>query len=150
MAQQPPRHLLPQTPSPKAIAAAEAAVDALGARDFAKVFAQFAAPMQMAVSPEKLSGIWDTIQAQAGGFVKRTGSRAEVRGLYTVVIVTCDFERNKVEVMATIDSAGEIAGLQARPAQPAIAYTPPITQIPRHSSNARSRSDLANGRCRAR
>jgi hypothetical protein len=30
-----------------------------------------------------LSGIWDTIQAQAGAFVKRTGSRAEVRGMYT-------------------------------------------------------------------
>jgi len=100
-------------------------VDALAARDFAKVFAQFAAPMQTALSPEKLSGVWDSIQAQAGGFVKRTGSRAEVRGLYTVVIVTCDFERNKVEVMATIDSAGEIAGLQARPSQPAVAYTPP-------------------------
>jgi uncharacterized protein len=115
----------PQAPSPKAIAAAEATVDALAARDFAKVFAQFAAPMQTALSPEKLSSTWDTIQTQAGGFVKRTGSRAEVRGVYTVVIVTCEFERNKVEVMATIDSAGEIAGLQARQAQPAVAYAPP-------------------------
>lgn len=100
-------------------------MDALAARDFAKVFAQFAPPMQAALSLEKLSGTWDTIQAQAGGFVKRTGSRAEVRGMYTVVIVTCDFERNKVEVMATIDSAGDIAGLQARQAQPAAVYAPP-------------------------
>jgi dienelactone hydrolase len=115
----------PQVASPKAIAAAEAAVDALAARDFAKVFAQFAAPMQMAISLEKLSGTWDTIQAQAGGFLKRTGSRAEMRGVYTVVVVTCDFERNKVEVIATIDAAGEIAGLQARPAQPAVAYSFP-------------------------
>lgn len=115
----------PQTPSPKAIAAAEAAVDALAARDFAKVFAQFASPMQAALSLEKLAGVWDTIQTQAGGFVKRTGSRAEVRGTYTVVIVTCDFERNKVEMVATIDGAGEIAGLQARPVQPAATYAPP-------------------------
>ena len=121
----PPAPPAPQVPSPKAIAAAEAAVDALAAREFAKVFAQLAAPMQMAMSPEKLSGTWDSIQAQAGGFVKRTGSRAEVRGAYTVVIVACDFERNKVEVVATIDGAGEIAGLQARPAQPAVAYAPP-------------------------
>jgi len=130
-AQQPPPAgqqappVAPQAASAKAIAVAEAAVDALAARDFAKVFTQFAAPMQSALSPEKLSGVWDTIQAQAGGFVKRTGSRGEVRGLYTVVIVTCDFERNKVEVMATIDSAGEIAGLQARPVQPAATYAPP-------------------------
>ena len=116
--QAPPAQQVPppaaQVPSPKAIAAAEAAVDALGARDFAKVFAQFAAPMQTAVTPEKLLAIWDSIQAQAGGFVKRIGSRAEVRGLYTVVIVTCDFERNKVEVMATIDSAGEIGRASCR------------------------------------
>lgn len=115
----------PQVPSPKAIAAAEAAVDALAARDFAKVFAQLAAPMQTALSPEKLSATWDSIQAQAGGFVKRTASRAEVRGVYTIVIVTCDFERNKVEMIATMDSAGDIAGLQARPAQPAANYAPP-------------------------
>jgi dienelactone hydrolase len=119
-----------QAPSPKAIAAAEAAVDALAARDFAKVFAQFAPPMQTALSPEKLSATWDTIQAQAGGYVKRVGSRAEVRGMYTVVIVTCDFERNKVEVIATIDASNEIAGLQARPAQPAAVYAPPDYATP--------------------
>jgi dienelactone hydrolase len=90
-----------------------------------KCFSQFAPPMQSALSPEKLAGTWDTIQTQAGGFVRRTGSRAEVRGTYTVVIVTCDFERNKVEIMATIDAAGEIAGLQARPMQPAAVYAPP-------------------------
>lgn len=114
-----------QTPSPKAIAAGEAAVDALAARDFAKVFSQFAAPMKAALSAEKLSATWDTIQAQAGGFVKRTATHAEVRGMYTLVLISCDFERNKVEVLATIDSAGEIVGLQARPAQPAAVYAPP-------------------------
>jgi dienelactone hydrolase len=100
-------------------------VDALAARDFAKVFGMFAAPMKAALSAEKLAATWDTIQAQAGGFVKRTGTRSEVRGLYTVVLISCDFERNKVEVLATIDSAGEIVGLQARPAQPPAVYAPP-------------------------
>ena len=124
--QQPPTETpAAQTPSPKAIAAAEAAVDALAARDFAKIFALFAPPMKAALSVEKLSATWDSIQAQAGGFVKRTGSRAEVRGIYTVVLVTCEFERNKVEVIATVDGAGEMVGLQARPAQPPAVYAPP-------------------------
>lgn len=114
-----------QAPSPKAIAAGEAAVDALAARDFAKVFAQFAAPMKAALSAEKLAATWDAIQAQAGGFVKRTGTKAEVRGVYTLVLITCDFERNKVEVLATIDGSGEIVGLQARAAQPAAVYATP-------------------------
>ena len=114
-----------QAPSPKAIAVAEGLVDALAARDFAKVFGQFAAPAKTGVSPEKLSTVWDNIQAQAGAFVKRTGTTAETRGIYTVVTVGSDFERNKVEFIVTVDQAGDVAGLQARPAQPNVPYTPP-------------------------
>ena len=100
-------------------------VDALAARDFVRAYAQFAAPMKAATTQEKVAGIWDSIQAQAGGFVKRVISRAEVRGLYTVVVTSCDFERAKVEIITTVDQAGEIAGLQARPAQPNVEWTAP-------------------------
>lgn len=89
------------------------------------MFAQFAPSMQTALPQEKLASVWDTIQAQAGGFMKRTASRAEARAAYTVVIVTCDFERNKVELIVSLDGAGAIAGLQARPAPPDIAWTSP-------------------------
>jgi hypothetical protein len=46
------------------------------------------------------------------------------------VIVTCDFERNKVEVMATIDSAGEIAACRPPSGATAATIRLRITQTP--------------------
>lgn len=112
-------------PAPASTVRAEAAVDALVAKDFAKVFAQFSAAVKAALPEEKLRGVWDGVLTQAGSFVRRTGSKSESRADFTAVIVACDFERAKVEVIVAFDAAGQIGGLQIRPAQIAVPYAPP-------------------------
>ena len=107
------------------VARAEAIVDSFAARDFDKVFAQFNAGMKQALPQEKLPGTWDTILTQAGAFVKRTGTAVEVRGVYTLVAVSADFERNKATILVTLDAAGDIAGFRVGPAAPPVVYAPP-------------------------
>ena len=105
---------------------AEAAVDALAAKEFAKVFAQFNATVKAALPEEKLRAVWDSVQTQAGAFQRRTGVTTQVRGDLTAVAVACDFERAKVEVIFIFDATGEIGGLQMRPAPaPAPPYAAP-------------------------
>ena len=119
-----------QNPSPSLVARAETVIDALAAGDFAMVSRQFNAAVKAALPDDKLRAAWDSVQTSAGAFVRRNGATTQVRGEFTAVLVACDFERNKVEVNVVFDATGAIAGLQMRPAQPAIPYAPPDYAVP--------------------
>lgn len=121
----PAQQAVPTTVDPATIAAAEAIVDLLVKRDFTAVAARFNATMKAALPVEKLGAAWDSISTQAGAFQKRAGARSERKGDYSVVAITSDFERVRVELLLTFDKAGEVAGFMARPATANIPYVPP-------------------------
>ena len=72
------------------ISAGEAIVDALAARQFEKVTAQFDTAMRTAMPDDSLQKGWDSAMLQLGAFVGRTAAREQQRGVYMAVIVSCE------------------------------------------------------------
>jgi len=84
--------------------------------DWAAATSRFDATMKAALPQSKLAETWNAVGAQAGGFKKQLGTRAEKAQGMDVVFVTCEFERAKVDVQVTVNPAGQVAGLFLRPA----------------------------------
>ncbi len=114
-----------QQPPPSRVAQAEAVVDALVARDFAKVTAQFDDTMKAALTDAQLGTGWDTTVLQTGKFVRRAGAQQQARGVYIAVVVPCEFERGKLDVTVVFNASGRIAGLSMRPPAVVVPYAPP-------------------------
>ena len=123
-----PQAQLP-TPPPSRITLAEAAVDAMVAREFARVSAQFDTAMKKAMPDDSLQKGWDGAMLQIGGFVRRNPAREQHKSGYAAVIIPCDFQRGKMEVTIVFDAAGQIAGMQMRPATPPVQYAPPAYAV---------------------
>jgi dienelactone hydrolase len=111
------------TPAPSRSAQANAVVDAILARDFGKVTAQFDETMKAALPGDTFATNWDRTVAQIGRLTGRRPATEQQRGAYTVVVIACQFEKTALDVTVTFNAAGQIAGLQIRP--PAPSWTPP-------------------------
>lgn len=120
-----PAILAQQAAQPARIARAEAVVDALVAREFAKVVAQFDATMKGALSEDALRTGWDDAVSKAGAFVRRSPGQEQTRGAYQAVAIPCEFANGKLDITVVFNAAGEIAGLSMRPPAPAVPYSPP-------------------------
>src|SRR5688572_20324710 len=83
-----PRAQTPGTP-PSRLAAGLVLVDAIAARQFEKVTAQFNATMKSALPEDSLQKAWDGAVLQLGPFKSRGMTREQQRGVYTAVIVSC-------------------------------------------------------------
>jgi dienelactone hydrolase len=105
------------------VADAEAMMDAMVGGNFASVVARFDATMKAAVTESALQAGWASIGTQIGKFVRRNPARQEAHGNFISVVVPCDFERGKLELNVTFNTAGEVAGLSMRP--PAAPYKLP-------------------------
>jgi dienelactone hydrolase len=123
--------LLAQAPAqpPSRVAQANAALDALLARDFGKITSQFDPGMTAAMPGSALGDGWDRTAAQVGALVKRAPAAQQQRGAFTAVVIACDFERAKLEVTIVFNEAGQIAGLQIRPPAAAVAYATPAYAV---------------------
>lgn len=91
-------------------------VDQLMADEVEPVAAMFNDRMKAAVTVEQLRGGLASARLQAGPFKARVDARGQMRGAMHAVVVTCEFERNNVEVAVAFDEADKIAGLSIRPA----------------------------------
>lgn len=118
-----------QTPALPPVAHAAAVVDALVARDFAKVTSQFDPAMKAALADDTLRTSWEGIIAQLGAFKSRGAGQEQPRGAYVAVTVQCEFERAKVDVTVVFSTSGQIAGLQMRPPASATPYSAPAYVI---------------------
>jgi hypothetical protein len=145
-----PGAFLAQTPLPTSsrAAQAEAIVDAILAREFAKVTAQFDDAMKAALPADAFATGWDRTAAQAGKLVARRPATEQRRGAYTVVVIACQFEKTALDVTITFNAAGQIAGLQMRP--PVAPWTPPSYAPPSSFVERDVTVGKANGRCRGR
>ncbi len=111
-------------------AAGRAFVDLLVKRDFATAVEQFDNTMKAALPQEKLQETWDAVNTQAGAFNKQVSTRLQEQGNYTIVVVTCEFDKAKLDVRVVFDKSPQIAGLFFAPAAPPAAYTPPSYVVP--------------------
>ncbi|HSE31616.1 MAG TPA: alpha/beta fold hydrolase [Pyrinomonadaceae bacterium] len=106
------------------ISAGRAFVDLLVRKDFKAAVTQFDETMKGAMPEPKLEETWNTVLVQAGAFKQVGKARTEKRGAYTIVSVTCDFEKTPLDIKVVFDQAKRIAGLFFAPATNAD-YAPP-------------------------
>jgi len=91
-------------------------VTQLAARQFDQVEPQFDEQMRAALPVSKLPEVWDSLLAQVGPFKSILSSRiTEKQGLHAAII-TCDFERAKLDAKIFMDARGQVKGLFFEPA----------------------------------
>lgn len=117
------------SPDAAVLGVAEGFVDRLVAGEWGRCVAGFDDAMTAALPEEKLHAVWAALQAQAGPFVRRHGSRLEPRPPHRVVRVTCEFQKSWFDVSLTFDGADRVSGLFFLPARgPGQQFPPYVNQ----------------------
>ena len=98
-----------------ATALAEDLVKALSRGDAAGAYAKFDDKMKAAMPTGKLTETWTALQGQMGAFKQAHVNRAEKAQGHDVVLVTCEFERGKVDFQVAVSPASQVAGLYVVP-----------------------------------
>ena len=81
--------------------------------------------MQKALPPDKLKSVWESVTGRYGPFQKVLATRTESRGKYEFVYVTCQFEKDKLDVRLVYSADKKLGGLQFVPAKPPVDYKSP-------------------------
>ena len=82
---------------------ARAFVDLMAGGQYAKAFESFTPQMKAAMPVERLSATWNSLTAQAGPFRRQIATSVVPRGVLSVVLVTCEFERATFDVHVTVN-----------------------------------------------
>lgn len=99
-------------------------VQLLEAQKYEEAVEGFDAVMTKTLSAKKLGDIWEALPEQLGAFQKQAGTRSELKGEYVRVFVTCQFEKNVIDMQLTFNKKRRIAGLFFVPSQSAAAASP--------------------------
>ena len=105
-------------------------IDLMAAGQHAKALELFTPQMKGAMPLDRLSATWNSLTAQAGPFQRQISTSVVPRGVLSVVVVTCAFERASIDVHVTINPANLVGGLALRPTVQAVTYTPPAYATP--------------------
>jgi len=104
-------------------------VKSMAERRFDDCVAMFDSTMKAMMPAARMEETWNAVLKQAGKFKEQQAIRYQKYGVYDIVIVTCQFEGNPLDVRVVFNQAGRIAGLFFVPSQPAVEYsTPPYVQ----------------------
>jgi len=125
-----PQALPAQEVAPIGEARARAFIDLMAGGRYAQAFELFTPQMKAAMPVERLSATWNSLTAQAGPFQGQIATSVVPRGVLSVVVVTCAFERATFDVQVTVNPANLVGGLGFRPAVQAVAYAPPAYATP--------------------
>jgi dienelactone hydrolase len=120
---------------------ARAFIDLMAGGEYAQAFEFFTPQMKAAMPLDRLSATWNSLTLQAGAFQRQVATSVVPRGVLSVVVVTCAFERATFDVQVTVNPANLVGGLALRPAVQAVAYAPP----PYASPAAYKESDVTVG-----
>ena len=83
----------------------------LAARQYDKVEARFDARVASALPLENLKSFWENTLSQQGDFKTVTGLASVEQQGYHVITVTCQFEKNSLNLRLAFDKDSKIAGL---------------------------------------
>jgi dienelactone hydrolase len=86
-------------------------VSQMAAGGFDKAVEPFDATMSRVLPASKLQEIWSRVIEQYGALCQATDTRTEKVQQYTLVFVTCEFERGKLDAKVVFNTEGEIGGL---------------------------------------
>ena len=125
-----PQALQAQGAAESPAARARAFVDLMAGGQFAQAFEFFTPQMKAAMPVDRLSATWNGLTAHAGPFQRQIATSVVPRGVLSVVVVTCEFERATFDVQVTVNPANLVGGLFLRPAVQAVTYAPPAYASP--------------------
>ncbi|MFT3710558.1 MAG: alpha/beta fold hydrolase [Archangium sp.] len=97
----------------------------LSARAFERVVKKFDAQMAGALPPDKLSGVWDGVIAQAGAFKTIRELKLEKKDTYDVAVMRVQFEKADLIMTLAMNAQGQVAGMFFKPAGPLVQWSPP-------------------------
>jgi uncharacterized protein len=104
---------LPAPGAPEQLALAKDVVRWLVEGKHEKVRALFDEAMNEALPSERAVGkTWGAVEAQFGALEKQVGAVSQKQDPYTVVLVTCVFEKSPMDVRLVFDAEGRLAGFQ--------------------------------------
>lgn len=109
---------------------ARAFVDLMAGGQYATAFELFTSQMKAAMPLDRLSATWNGLTAHAGPFQRQIAATVVPRGVLSVVVVTCEFERATFDVHVTVNPANLVGGMAVRPAEQAVKYAPPAYANP--------------------
>jgi hypothetical protein len=92
-------------------------VDLLAKDDVAGAYARFDETMKKAMPEATLRATWQALLKQVGTLQKQLGARVEEQAGYTIVFVTCQFERAALDIKVVFDAKRQVAGLFYVPSQ---------------------------------
>ena len=125
-----PQAVLAQEATQSPEARARSFVDLMAGGQYAQAFELFTPQMKAAMPVDRLSATWNGLTAQAGPFQRQIATSIVPRGVLSVVVVTCAFERATFDVHVTVNPANLVGGLAVRPAVQAVTYAPPAYASP--------------------
>jgi dienelactone hydrolase len=99
------------------IAVAQSFLELLLQEKYSQAITLFDKTMKSAFPEEKLKSTWKTVLQQAGAFKKQVSTRTQKVQIYTIVFITCEFEKAPLEVKIALDESKKIAGLFFAPTQ---------------------------------
>ena len=111
------------------ITAARAFIEQLVNKNFTAAVGSFDDTMKGAMPEPKMQETWNAVLAQVGPFKQAGKARTEKRGVYTIVIVTAEFQHASLDIKVVFDQSKRIAGLFFAPATN-VEYTPPAYAKP--------------------
>ncbi len=94
----------------------EAFVDRLAKGEFALAASGFDETMKRVMPEASLTKSWNDLIALAGPFQKRIETTVHTEQGYQIVLVTCEFERTRLNVRVVFDANRQVAGLFYQPA----------------------------------
>ncbi len=86
-------------------------VSQMAAGEFNTAVGPFDETMKRALPATKLNEIWSGLVKQYGPLRQATDTRTETVQQYTIIFVTCEFERGKLDAKVVFNTNGEIGGL---------------------------------------
>ncbi len=92
---------------------------------FEKATESFDESMKAAVPSTKLKAIWMDQLDRLGACERIESTRTELYQQYRFIFVTCQFEKQRIDVKVVVDQRGRIAGFFLVPSQ-AAQYRPPV------------------------
>jgi dienelactone hydrolase len=125
-----PQAVLAQEATQSREARARSFIELMAGGQYAQAFELFTPQMKAAMPVDRLSATWNGLTAQAGPFQRQIATSVMPRGVLSVVVVTCAFERATFDVQVTVNPANLVGGLAIRPSAQAVTYAPPAYANP--------------------
>ncbi len=104
-------------PETNLVASAIQLVELMVSGNFSSAVARFDATMRTALPEPKLREAWETVLKQAGPFQEQVRTRTLTQAGHDIVLVTCQFERAKLDTRVVLNAQGQVAGLFFAPSQ---------------------------------